>query len=139
MDLLLERYLMRDLFTVDINGKKEQVAAEVVDRQLWFKLKGEVYAIQLNELNENKFTKSKSSGKSVDKIAAPMPGKITKLFVSGGQNVNKGDALLVMEAMKMEYTLKADINAKVEKLSVQVGDQVVLSQLLIQLTEILVK
>lgn len=127
---------MRDLITVEINGKKEQVAAKIVERNLWFKIKGEVFTVSLNELSENKFAKSKSSGKAVDRIAAPMPGKITKLFVAADQIVKKGDALLVMEAMKMEYTLKADINANIAKLSVQLGDQVVLGQLLIQLSEI---
>ena len=64
-----------------------------------------------------------------------MPGKVTKLFVSENQIVNKGDALLVMEAMKMEYTLKADISAKVEKIFYKISDQVSLGYLLIQLKE----
>jgi biotin carboxyl carrier protein len=62
-----------------------------------------------------------------------MPGKVTKLFVSDGQEVKKGDSLLVMEAMKMEYTLKADANGSVEKITAKTGDQVTLGQLLVQL------
>src|SRR3989344_3850942 len=66
-------------------------------------------------------------------ILAPMPGKITKIFIDSGSQVQKSQALLVMEAMKMEYTLKSDLNTVVEKVNVQVGDQVTLGSLLIEL------
>ena len=62
-----------------------------------------------------------------------MPGKITKIFVSAGQVVEKAQPLLVMEAMKMEYTLKSELNTMVDKINVQVGAQVPLGQLLIEL------
>ena len=62
-----------------------------------------------------------------------MPGKITKIFVNQGDTVEKSQALLVMEAMKMEYTLKSDSSTTIEKVNVQLGDQVILGHLLIQL------
>ena len=65
-----------------------------------------------------------------------MPGKITKVFVKEGQAVAIGEPLIVMEAMKMEYTLKSDLKTTVEKVLVKVDQQVVLGQLLVQLKEI---
>ena len=126
---------MKNNFTVRINDQDKIVNAEVINKKIWFKIDEQVYSYDLTELNEGGFRKSKSAAKSQDKIIAPMPGKITKVFVSVSQSINKGDALLVMEAMKMEYTLKSDIAASVEKLNVKVGDQVTLAQLLIQLKE----
>lgn len=120
-------------FLIEIDGQEHVVEAQVIDKKIWFKMNDQVYSYDVLDLNESLAKKSKSSGKSADRIAAPMPGKVTKIFVSIGQSVQKGDALLVMEAMKMEYTLKADTTAQVEKLSAQVGDQVTLGQLLIQL------
>jgi biotin carboxyl carrier protein len=118
---------------ISIDGKERQVLAQVVDGQIWFRLDGEVYNYSLLDLKQSGHKKSKSGAKSPDKITAPMPGKVTKLFVSDGQEVKKGDSLLVMEAMKMEYTLKADANGSVEKITAKTGDQVTLGQLLVQL------
>lgn len=116
-----------------IDGKERQVLAEVVDGQLWFRLDGHIYNYSLLDLKESGHKKNKTGAKSPDKISAPMPGKVTKLFVSDGQEVKKGDSLLVMEAMKMEYTLKADADGSVEKILSKTGDQVALGQLLVQL------
>lgn len=122
--------------TVNINGQDKTVQAEIVDKKLWFKIDDNIYSQDLLELGESGFKKSKASTKSPHKILAPMPGKVTKLFIGGNQAVGKGDPLLVMEAMKMEYTLKADLVTTVEKILINVGDQVTLGQLLIQLKEI---
>ena len=126
---------MKNTMLVTIDGKEVSVQAEVVDKKLWFKLGESTHSIDIVDLSDSGFKKSKAAVKSPDRITAPMPGKVTKIFVSDGQTVNRGDALLVMEAMKMEYTLKSDINATVEKLSAKLNDQVTLGQLLIQLKE----
>lgn len=57
-------------------------------------------------------------------LLSPMPGKILKVMVASGDQVTKGQALLVMEAMKMEHTLKAPYDGLVSKLPYKVGDQV---------------
>lgn len=127
---------MKSIISVELDGIEKTVEAEVIDKNLWFKVDDRIYSQDLLELGEGGFKKSKSAAKSPYKILAPMPGKITKMFINGNQTVNKGDPLLVMEAMKMEYTLKADITTTVEKILVKVTDQVTLGQLLVQLKEI---
>lgn len=127
---------MKSEFTLEIDQKEQTIQAEIIDKKIWFKLNDQTFCLDVLELNESVGRKPKSATKSADRITAPMPGKITKIFVNQDQAVQRGDALLVMEAMKMEYTLKSDLNAQVEKLTVQVGDQVVLGQLLVQLKEI---
>ena len=57
-------------------------------------------------------------------LTAPMPGKIISLLVQAGDTVTKGQALLVMEAMKMEHTITAPEDGKVEEVFYNVGDQV---------------
>ena len=61
---------------------------------------------------------------SAGAVKAPMPGKIIAVLVSEGDAVQKGQALLRLEAMKMEHTLGAALDARVASLSVRVGDQV---------------
>ncbi len=121
---------------LSVDGHEQNIVAEVIEKKLWFKINSQVFAYDLVDLSDKGYSKKKSATKAPDKITAPMPGKITKIFVAENQHVNKGEALLVMEAMKMEYTLKADAEAKLEKLYTEVGQQVSLGQLLIQLKEI---
>jgi len=59
-----------------------------------------------------------------DRIVAPMPGAVVALFVEEGQTVERNQPLLVIEAMKMEHTLRAPTAGKVTKLRVARGDQV---------------
>ena len=66
-------------------------------------------------------------------IQAPMPGAIIALVVEAGARVEVGDALLVMEAMKMEHTLTAEIAGEVS-FTVAPGDQVTGDQQLAVIT-----
>ena len=53
-----------------------------------------------------------------------MPGIVEKIFVSDGKEVNAGEPLLVMIAMKMEYVIRAPQSGVVEKVFYKVGDNV---------------
>ncbi|MBP6019651.1 MAG: acetyl/propionyl/methylcrotonyl-CoA carboxylase subunit alpha [Burkholderiaceae bacterium] len=57
-------------------------------------------------------------------LTAPMPGKIIAIAVAAGDKVKSGDALLVMEAMKMEHTIHAPTDGTVEEVFFNIGDQV---------------
>ena len=54
-------------------------------------------------------------------LASPMPGKIVKLLVKVGDQVQEGQTLLVMEAMKMQNELKAAVNGTVATVHTQEG------------------
>ncbi len=53
-----------------------------------------------------------------------MPGKILKILVNPGQSVQKGDSLLVMEAMKMEHAIKASYDGILKKMYFSEGQLV---------------
>ena len=57
-------------------------------------------------------------------LAAPMPGKVVSFLAAVGDRVQRGQALAVMEAMKMEHTLHAPHDGVIEELLYAVGDQV---------------
>jgi propionyl-CoA carboxylase alpha chain len=61
-------------------------------------------------------------------LLSPMPGLVTRLEVGEGQSVRVGDALLVIEAMKMENVLRADRDCVVDRLLVKPGDGVAVGQ-----------
>jgi 3-methylcrotonyl-CoA carboxylase alpha subunit len=58
------------------------------------------------------------------RLTAPMPGKVVSFAVKAGDTVAKGQALAVMEAMKMEHTIAAPADGVVEELLYAPGDQV---------------
>ena len=58
------------------------------------------------------------------RLTAPMPGKVIGLLVEPGAQVTRGQALLVMEAMKMEHTISAPADGKVAAIRFAVGEQV---------------
>jgi 3-methylcrotonyl-CoA carboxylase alpha subunit len=58
------------------------------------------------------------------RLSAPMPGKIVGFLVKAGDKVSKGQALAVMEAMKMEHTIAAPADGQIGELLYAPGDQV---------------
>ncbi|SEO30772.1 3-methylcrotonoyl-CoA carboxylase, alpha subunit [Duganella sp. CF517] len=58
------------------------------------------------------------------RLTAPMPGKVVAVLATKGQEVKKGDALVIMEAMKMEHTIAAPHDGVVDDILYGVGDQV---------------
>ena len=58
------------------------------------------------------------------RLSAPMPGKVVSFAVKAGDEVSKGQALAVMEAMKMEHTIAAPADGTVAELLYAPGDQV---------------
>jgi biotin carboxyl carrier protein len=63
-------------------------------------------------------------GLATPEITAPMPGKVVKLPVTEGQQVETGDVLVVLEAMKMETALHAESAAVVKQIRAGVGQMV---------------
>ena len=57
-------------------------------------------------------------------LAAPMPGKVIRLLVETGASVKKGQALLILEAMKMEHTITAPADGIVKEIRFAAGEQV---------------
>lgn len=57
-------------------------------------------------------------------VVAPMPGKVTAVLVAQGEKVQKGQGLIVIEAMKMENELKSPIEGVILKLYVQEGQAI---------------
>ena len=57
-------------------------------------------------------------------LAAPMPGRVIKLYVETGARVKKGEPLLILEAMKMEHTITAPSDGTVKEIHYAAGEQV---------------
>jgi len=67
-------------------------------------------------------------------LTAPMPGKILDVLVNNGDEVTKGQSLIVLEAMKMEQTMTAPADGTVTDLSLTADDQVEAGQIILTIT-----
>lgn len=65
-------------------------------------------------------------------LRAPMPGKIVRVNVSEGDSVSQGDALIVLESMKMENTLSSAVDGVVKAVHVSADDSVQQGQTLVE-------
>jgi biotin carboxyl carrier protein len=74
-----------------------------------------------------------AAGKKVNDIKAPMPGMVLKVMVKNGQPIQKGDALVILEAMKMENILKSPADGIVKKILVSKGDKVEKNQVMVNM------
>ncbi len=73
----------------------------------------------------------KAEGGNLAHIGAPMPGVISTVAVTAGQDVKAGDVLLSIEAMKMETAMHAERDGKIAEVLVRTGDQIDAKDLLI--------
>lgn len=66
-------------------------------------------------------------------ITTPMPGRVVKIPVSQGQDVAKGETVIVISAMKMESEYRSPIDGKIKKIFVNEGDSIAGNQPLIEI------
>ncbi len=66
-------------------------------------------------------------------VLSPLPGTILQIVVKQGDKVQKGDKLLVMEAMKMENNIQTDRDGTVRSIKVSVGDNVLQGAVLLDI------
>ena len=71
------------------------------------------------------------SSKKVVDLKAPMPGLVLEISVEGGQQVSKGDALLILEAMKMENVIKSPTDGVIKSIAINQGETVEKNQLIL--------
>jgi 3-methylcrotonyl-CoA carboxylase alpha subunit len=111
-----------------VDGKLARIAAAPSPLPALRLASGDIAVIETGETfliaPYDPFAAAEAAGSPSDRVVTPMPGKIVQLLVKEGEAVAKGQPLAVLEAMKMEHTLKAPAAATVEAVAVAVGDQV---------------
>lgn len=118
----------------------QSIEAELVDfdleqKSIQIRLDHRVATIQIKDrfdLLLEKMGISSGAGSQLKDIKAPMPGLILDLKVKPGDQVKKGDVVLILEAMKMENIIKAPGDGIVKDIKVSLKQSVEKNQVLIQ-------
>lgn len=95
-------------------------------RTIFFELNGQPREVRVRDeaLKSEEKARPKADPKITGQIGAPTPGLVTGLFVQPGDEVERNDKLLTLEAMKMQSTIYAPVDGKVVSVLVAPGEQV---------------
>ncbi len=107
---------------MDEKKKKQRLSSIVVD--------GGKYMTTLSEKYKNKKPYKEHDPKMIN---AFIPGTIVEIYTKPGKNVEEGEVLLILEAMKMRNTVVAPIDGKIKKIFVSLGQMVSKGFLIIEM------
>ena len=85
-------------------------------------------SVKTQKLVTEEDAEGEGAGSISANVVSPMPGRVVKVFVKPGQQVTKGENLISVESMKMEYFMKAQRDGVIETIKVQEGDTVAMKQ-----------
>ncbi|MBS1782531.1 MAG: biotin/lipoyl-binding protein [Bacteroidetes bacterium] len=131
--------LPNGLISILYNENSFTALVEKIDRKtktLWLNINGQTYSVTIKEEIDQLLSKMGLDLKSMQKtepVKAPMPGMILKVLVEPGQFIKKGDALIILEAMKMENILKSTSDATVKTVRITEKTAVEKGAILIEL------
>jgi len=94
------------------------------DKEKFVFVDGDVFKVKPVELTGRREIKKKDEGD----LSSPISGKVVNVKVKNGDSVKKGDILMVIEAMKMEYLIRAPYKGKVKKVNFKEKDQIEIGQ-----------
>ncbi|MBL7924750.1 MAG: biotin/lipoyl-binding protein [Bacteroidia bacterium] len=117
-----------------VSYQVEVLQSDRAEKKHLIRLNGKLIDIQLRDRYDDLLRElgmDAATANRVGDLRAPMPGLVVEVPVSEGQKVSKGDTLVILEAMKMENTLKATADATVKKIAVKKGQAVEKNEVLI--------
>ncbi len=111
----------------------------ITDRsEILLDLDGHLFKFRRMDILDRRYIQQEKKQKSREpgKITAPLNGRVVQINVKVGDNVKEGEALLVIESMKMENKIMSDHRAVVEQIVVSIGQQVQTNQILLTLASL---
>jgi biotin carboxyl carrier protein len=119
------------------NNKSKLVSVKGVDHELkryQIQIDGRIYQVQISDAVDQQILKMNLKSKKsnqLKELRAPMPGLVRQVNVKVGDQVDAGDSLFILEAMKMENILKSPVNGTVSDIFVKPGESVEKNQILL--------
>lgn len=126
-------------FTVTLNGNRAEVNGASYEVELQgdqATVNGIAYAFQIQEKKERPGEEApprvvRAAAEEAGAVTAIMPGKIIRVLVKEGDEVQEGDVVCVLEAMKMENELRASKSGVVKAVTVEPGSDVEMGEVLV--------
>jgi biotin carboxyl carrier protein len=110
--------ISRGAYSILLGGRSLEVTVEETSNGLLLRANGREFQVEI--LDPRSWRRGRGTGIELEgrqQLIAPMPGKIVRVLVAAGQQVNAGQGLLVIEAMKMQNEIRSPKSGTVEKLA----------------------
>ena len=114
---------------ITLDGRQVRVYSAARGSERWLSVEGETYTLTVPE------TRRRTSGSGSGDLGAQMPGQVREVFVQAGDSVKRGQALLLLEAMKMEIRVTAPADGRVKQVLVTAGAVVDRGQRLVEIEQ----
>jgi biotin carboxyl carrier protein len=134
----------KDLFELEINQKHvfvKVVKFDEAQNMAYLQIDGQPHKVCIPQIKNNKqkptfrptlpVGATKFYGAEMLALKSPLSGRITKIFVKNGEQVNKNHPVLAIESMKMENEIRAPFNAFVKSILISEGNLIQQDQVLI--------
>jgi acetyl-CoA carboxylase biotin carboxylase subunit len=119
--------------TLIVDGLRRRLTAVETSAGEWWAQVGASESVVLRWISP--LPEPDARARSGDSLAAPMPGQVIALLVTEGQDVRAGDPLVILEAMKMEHTIRAPHDGVVAAIHARPGTQVTASTVLLDVRQ----
>ena len=110
--------ISRGVYSILLGGRSLEVTAEETPSGLLVRANGREFQVEV--IDPRSWRRGRGAGIELEgrqQLVAPMPGKIVRVLVAAGQQVEAGQGLLVIEAMKMQNEVRSPKSGTVEKLA----------------------
>jgi biotin carboxyl carrier protein len=131
-DVEVEAVIARpNVMSIIIGGTAYEVKRERTATDMHYWVKSARFAVDVRDPRSLRSRRAKGGGvEGPQKLLAPMPGKIVRVIAAAGQEVEAGQGVLVIEAMKMQNELKSPKKGVVKQLLVAEGASVTAGEVL---------
>ncbi len=122
------------VYSLLVNSKSHESYVAQGDDNWQVLLRGRLYTVTVEDEREKRLRAAASGGVAESGefiLKAPMPGLVVAVPVSDGQEVKKGQVILILESMKMQNELKAPRDGTVQRVKVKAGESVEQKQTLL--------
>jgi biotin carboxyl carrier protein len=132
----LESVSGQPVYSLIVDGRSHEAYVREGDDEWQVLLRGRLYPVQVVDEREKRLRAAADGGVAETgefHLKAPMPGLVVTVPVSEGQEVKKGQVLIILESMKMQNELKSPRDGIVSKIKVKAGESVEQKQAMLSL------
>lgn len=122
------------VYSLIVDGRSHEAYVRETDDEWQVLLRGRLYPVKVEDEREKRLRAAAGGGVAETgeyHLKAPMPGLVVSIPVAEGQEVKKGQVLLILESMKMQNELKSPRDGTVNRIKVKAGESVEQKQALL--------
>ena len=124
------------VYSLIVDGKSHEAYIQQGDEAWQVLMRGQLYPVKVEDEREKRLRAAAGGGVAESgefTLKAPMPGLVVAVPVNEGQDVKKGQVILILESMKMQNELKAPRDGTIQRVKVKAGESVEQKQILLSM------